>query len=131
MSVLRRPPPALSKLAASARFKKLGAAVTIPNDANVMLPNLIKYLLFIARYLLSLVTRHLSLVTAFETLVIPKSIPLASQPDYRSTPQDCFVQAAVALAAVAAAGHRAPVLGFPAEILARMDSRARHSTHLD
>ena len=35
-------------------------------------------------------------------------------------PRDCFVQAAVALAAVAAAGHRAPVPDFPAEIPARM-----------
>src|SRR5205823_10344437 len=109
MSVLRRPPPALSKFAASARFKKLGAAVTMPNDANVMLPDLIKYLLSMilnldklltvsctltfVRYLIkNQSTKYKALSTifiAFETLAIPKSIPPVSQPDYRSMPRDC------------------------------------------
>src|ERR1041384_6047023 len=51
MSVLRRP-LALSRFAASARFKKLGAAVTTPNEAKAMLPDLIKYRRFIILTLL-------------------------------------------------------------------------------
>jgi len=36
---------------ASARFRNDGAETITPNDAKEMLPDLMKYLLFIARYL--------------------------------------------------------------------------------
>src|SRR5215510_12215396 len=47
INVLRRPPLALSKLSANARCKNEGADVITPNEARAMLPDLMKYLLFI------------------------------------------------------------------------------------
>ena len=43
----------------------LGAAVTIPNDANVMLPDLIKYLLFMILNLDKLLTVSCTLTFVF------------------------------------------------------------------
>src|SRR5713226_5801307 len=51
INVLRRPPVTLSRFAANARLRNVGAEVITPNEASAMPPDLMKYLLFIIVYL--------------------------------------------------------------------------------
>src|SRR5712692_8626737 len=95
ISVFRRPPVTLSRFAASARFRNVGAEVITPNEASAMPPDLMKYLRFIVMFVYLLFTCHLSLVTVFETPATQESSRQSSPPDCRSS-LDSHWRAAVA-----------------------------------
>src|SRR5689334_25260238 len=114
ISVLRL--PLLSRLSASARFRKDGAVVITPNDARAMLPDLIKNLLFMILTSNDLVrfwtlvfvlcslpslskapgslqhepqllsTKQQVRLTASEILATPESIQQSLRPDSKSLP---------------------------------------------